>query len=56
MTVISFIPLLVCILGILVWVLATNAKLQEMGRLSFFAGLFVTLMTFATHVIRLGAP
>ncbi len=53
MTVIAIVPLLVCILGALVYALAANPKASEMGRLAYFAGLFVTLLVLATHVVKL---
>lgn len=56
MTVISIVPLLVAVVGALVYALAANPKLSEMGRLAFFAGLFVTLLVFAGQVVRFGAP
>lgn len=37
-------PLLIALIGLLMYALCTNGKLQEIGRLSFFAGLFVTLL------------
>ncbi len=55
MTVTSIIPLLVCLAGVLVYALASNPKVCEMGRLAYFAGLFVTLLAVAKHVVRLGA-
>ena len=45
-------PLLVCVLGALVYAMATNPKLSEMGRLAFFAGLLVTLL-YAERVVKL---
>jgi hypothetical protein len=54
MTAILIIPLLVCIIGLLAYALATNnGKVAEAGRLAYFAGLFVTLLVFATHVVKL---
>lgn len=37
-------PILVCVLGLLMYVLASNGKVQELGRIMFFCGLFVTLL------------
>lgn len=45
-------PLLVCIIGVLTYALAGNAKVAEMGRLAFFAGMLVTLFELATHVVH----
>jgi len=50
---IILIPLLACIVGVLVYALASNPKVQEMGRLAFGAGLLVTLWEVAGHVLRL---
>jgi Na+/phosphate symporter len=49
----TYIPLLIAIVGALLYALSTNAKVQEMGRLGFFAGLFVTLLQLQGHVIKL---
>ena len=38
------IPLIVAIVGLLMYVLASNAKVSEAGRIAFFAGLFVALL------------
>ncbi len=46
-------PLLVCILGLLAYALATNGKIQEVGRLAYAVGLLVTLWQFAGRVLRL---
>jgi len=53
MTLIALLPVFVCIVGALVYALASNPKLSEMGRLAFFAGLFVALWVFAGRVVRL---
>jgi hypothetical protein len=53
MTVTILVPLLVCILGLLVYALATNnAKAAEAGRLAYACGLLVALFEVATHVVR----
>jgi Na+/phosphate symporter len=38
-----FLSLLVCVAGLLVYALASNPKVVELGRLSFFAGLLTFL-------------
>jgi SpoU rRNA methylase family enzyme len=48
---ISVLPLVVLILGLLMYALATNAKVQEMGRIAFAFGLLVSLMVFS-HLMR----
>lgn len=37
------IPLLVAVIGLLIWVLASNGKVQEMGKILFFWGVGWTL-------------
>jgi len=47
-------PAVVLIAGVLLYVLPTNAKLQEIGRLMFACGLLVLTFTIAGHTLRLG--
>lgn len=47
-----FVPLLVAVVGVLMYALATNAKLVEIGRILFFCGTLVTTY-FATSMIEL---
>lgn len=54
MTVIAIIPLIVCIVGLLLWALATNAILKRAGEYMFACGLLVTLFVVATKVLRFG--
>ncbi len=51
---IAYIPLLVAIIGVLVWVLASNGKLQRMGEHMFWTGTLVTLLTAASHTVKIG--
>lgn len=37
---------LVCVVGALIYAFAGNPKLQEIGRMSFFAGLLAFLLLF----------
>ena len=46
------VPVLFAVIGALAYALAVNPKLAEMGRLSFFAGLFVALLAWAQHGVR----
>lgn len=39
-----FIPLIVAVVGILMYVLASHAKIQELGRLMFWVGLLAFLL------------
>jgi hypothetical protein len=41
--VVIYLPLLVCIIGLIVYLLSAHAKAQELGRLSFAIGLLVFL-------------
>jgi Na+/phosphate symporter len=47
-----YIPLLVAIIGALCYALSSNSKVAEMGRISFFAGLLVTLLQVQGHVLK----
>lgn len=45
-------PLVVALLGLLVYLLASNPKVQEIGRIIFFCGLFWLVFLFAGHTLR----
>lgn len=45
---ILYIPILIAIIGVLAYSLATNPKVAEIGRISFFAGLLVALFELHT--------
>ncbi len=47
-------PVLVMVVGLLLWILASNAKLSEIGRMSFQIGLFWTVYALMGHTIHLG--
>lgn len=51
---IAWIPVVAIIVGLLLWFVATNAKVAEAGRLTFAAGMAVTLLVLARQVLRLG--
>lgn len=53
MTVALIIPLLVALIGMVVYILAANGKAQELGRLMFACGLLVTLFAVARTVVKL---
>ena len=42
---IIYLPLLVAIIGVLMYALCTNPKLAEIGRILFFAGVFTFLLS-----------
>lgn len=48
---VAYIPVLVAVLGLLIYVLASNPKVCEIGRILFFCGAFVTTLLLAgqTH-------
>ncbi|HTP29345.1 MAG TPA: hypothetical protein VMK12_27235 [Anaeromyxobacteraceae bacterium] len=46
-------PLLVAVVGVLVYFASTNPKAQEVGRLMFGCGLLVTLLEFRGPLIHL---
>lgn len=47
------IPLLVAVVGVVVYALAGSPKVVELARIAFFAGLLVTLLDLAGAAIRL---
>lgn len=51
--IIAIVPVIVTIVGVLAYALASNAKIAEIGRLAYACGLLVTLFTLASKVIRL---
>ncbi len=53
MTLIASIPLLVSLVGAVLYTLASNAKVAEVGRLMFACGLLVALFGVAGHVVHL---
>ena len=52
MSIIVFLPVLVCVLGALTYALAAG-KASELGRLAFWCGLLVTLFEFAGQHVKL---
>jgi hypothetical protein len=48
-----FVSLLVALIGLLMYALAANPKLQEIGRISYFAGLLAFLLQFGPSVVAL---
>lgn len=52
MTIVILIPLLVCIVGLLMYALSANVKLQEIGRLMFACGLLVTLLVTGPGLVK----
>jgi Na+/phosphate symporter len=48
-----FLPLLICLIGALVYALSSNAKVAELGRIAFFAGLLAFLLIGGPIVVSL---
>ena len=48
--------LLIALIGVLMYALCTNGKLQEIGKIMFFCGLFVFLLQFAPGRIISALP
>ncbi len=51
---IAVLPLVVALVGVLMYALCTNLKLAEIGRLSFFVGLFWLVYGFIGKVLHVG--
>jgi len=47
-----YLSLLVAVIGVLMYALSANAKLVEIGRLGFFAGLLVFLLQGVPHLVN----
>lgn len=50
---ITVLPLLVAIIGLLMFVLASNAKVAEVGKIMLWTGLLVTLYVASGKVVGL---
>lgn len=48
---IILLPLLIAIIGVLAYALASNPKLSEIGRIMFACGLLVFLLRFSGEVV-----
>lgn len=53
MVALVIVPLIFAIIGVLMYALASNPKLSEIGRLVFFSGFLVLTSVLATHAIKL---
>lgn len=49
---IAIFPILILIIGILLYFVSANGKVQEVGRLMFFAGLLVLTFVLAREMVR----
>ncbi len=50
---IAIFPIIVAVIGILLWFVSGNGKVQEVGRLMFFCGLLVLCFVLSREVVRL---
>lgn len=51
---IAIIPFIVAIIGVLMYALCANPKLQEIGRIMFFCGMFIITWVLAKETLRVG--
>lgn len=51
---IALLAILFAIAGALVYALSGNAKLAELGRLTFLAAMIALMLEFAKHVVKIG--
>jgi hypothetical protein len=51
---ITLFPILLIILGLLLWLIPGGPKRQEAGKICFFCGLLVLTWVFARHMTRIG--
>ena len=49
-----YVSLLVALIGVLAYALSANPKAQEIGRISFFAGLLAFLLQLSPQMLSLG--
>ncbi len=52
--IVALAPVLAAVIGALVFALASNAKVQEMGRLVFAAGMLVLIWVMASKTVHIG--
>lgn len=50
---IALIPVIVAVAGVLLYALATNPKVAEIGRIMFAAAMFALMFGVAGHMVRL---
>lgn len=54
MTIIAIVPLIVMLIGFVVYMAAANPKAAEAGRLAYFAGMLVALFVAAHQTLKFG--
>lgn len=52
--VIAIVPALAAVIGLVVWFVASNARVSEAGKLVFFAGMLALLFALMNHTVRIG--
>ncbi len=50
---IAIFPVILLVIGILLYFVSTNVKAQEVGRIMFFCGLLVLTFVLSREVVRL---
>lgn len=51
---IALIPILIALLGLVVYLIATNPKAAELGRLAYLAAMIALCVYYAGHLVHLG--
>jgi hypothetical protein len=51
---IAIFPLVLAVIGALVFALSSSAPVKELGRITFAAGMFALAFTLANHTIHIG--
>lgn len=46
------VPLVVCVVGILMFALSNNPKISEMGKIAFFVGLFFVVWIVSREAVH----
>lgn len=54
MEIIAYISVLVCIIGLVMYLVCKTASLKEIGKIMFGAGLVVSLFFFGAKALHLG--
>ena len=50
---IAYVPLIIALVGILVWILASNVLLKEAARIAYFVGLFWLTYSLISKSVKL---
>ncbi len=52
--IIAYIPFLFALAGLIMWLVSSNKKVQDIGAILFICGWFVTMWTLASRTLRIG--